>query len=326
MSECKYYKKVWGRTKCSGTKNFEDCSCGGDRDKCTFYPDVKTNAEEIKEENQKEKTSLIFLPYEMLFKLRSINECKENIPFLTEKDSVALDKMSEILRSKILCDVLHSQLAILKIKDADRYVHYDMLTALTNRKFERNACSFNKFCQTCPFAISASRNNAPTGLLVCNHKDNNQRVPDEDNIYRHGKCDSSCCPLSSGLATESMWNDEEYADVDWTGIKKEDIVNNNIILVYYTGENATTASSEAISKYNKRLYGERTDFEQMKKEYGIIAVPDSNEVANKFYDFLISNGYKTETDKSEDINDMIIDFAELQKCAPKLFNLFKEIF
>ena len=34
---------------CTGTKELDECSCGGDRTKCDFYPDIKEKA--IKEAN-----------------------------------------------------------------------------------------------------------------------------------------------------------------------------------------------------------------------------------------------------------------------------------
>lgn len=35
---------------CTGTKELDECSCGGDRTKCDFYPDVREKA--IKEKNE----------------------------------------------------------------------------------------------------------------------------------------------------------------------------------------------------------------------------------------------------------------------------------
>lgn len=35
---------------CAGTKELDECSCGGDRTKCDFYPDIRD--EDIKEENE----------------------------------------------------------------------------------------------------------------------------------------------------------------------------------------------------------------------------------------------------------------------------------
>lgn len=38
---------------CWGTKECEECSCGGDKTKCSFYPEVRKKAEqEIKKNNQ----------------------------------------------------------------------------------------------------------------------------------------------------------------------------------------------------------------------------------------------------------------------------------
>lgn len=48
--ECRYYEDgrpfgiMVGYNYCTGTKECDACSCGGDRTKCDFYPDVKMKA------------------------------------------------------------------------------------------------------------------------------------------------------------------------------------------------------------------------------------------------------------------------------------------
>ena len=58
MEKCKCYEEVWAitgwlgpdevirkrRTICNGTRERDECSCGGDRTKCDFYPEVKEKA------------------------------------------------------------------------------------------------------------------------------------------------------------------------------------------------------------------------------------------------------------------------------------------
>lgn len=38
---CSCYQKVFGKTVCYGTKEREECSCGGDKRKCNFYPEYR---------------------------------------------------------------------------------------------------------------------------------------------------------------------------------------------------------------------------------------------------------------------------------------------
>lgn len=60
MEKCKCYEEVWAisitgwlgpdevirkrRTICNGTRERDECSCGGDRTKCDFYPEVREKA------------------------------------------------------------------------------------------------------------------------------------------------------------------------------------------------------------------------------------------------------------------------------------------
>lgn len=34
---CSYFKVEYGKTVCYGTKECEECTCGGDKNKCNFY-------------------------------------------------------------------------------------------------------------------------------------------------------------------------------------------------------------------------------------------------------------------------------------------------
>lgn len=42
--ECSAYHEEYGRKVCYGTKEREECICGGDRRKCDFYEDVRRRA------------------------------------------------------------------------------------------------------------------------------------------------------------------------------------------------------------------------------------------------------------------------------------------
>lgn len=48
---CECFEHVYGNDVCYGTKELEECSCGGDRRKCDFYEEVrlKANAAEREE-------------------------------------------------------------------------------------------------------------------------------------------------------------------------------------------------------------------------------------------------------------------------------------
>ena len=48
-------------------------------------------------------------------------------------------------------------------------------------------------------------------------------------------------------------------------------------------------------------------------------------VARNFYNWLVDMGYSTDTDKAEDIEDVIKDFVCVEHEAPKLFNLLKNL-
>ena len=38
---CDSYTTYYGESRCLGTKEVETCNCGGDTDKCTFYPEKR---------------------------------------------------------------------------------------------------------------------------------------------------------------------------------------------------------------------------------------------------------------------------------------------
>lgn len=48
MNTCDCFYKIFGKSRCYGTKEMEECSCGGDEAKCNFYPDVRFRAKEEK--------------------------------------------------------------------------------------------------------------------------------------------------------------------------------------------------------------------------------------------------------------------------------------
>lgn len=41
---CSCYHQLGRKAVCYGTKEMEECNCGGDRTKCNFYPPVNTSA------------------------------------------------------------------------------------------------------------------------------------------------------------------------------------------------------------------------------------------------------------------------------------------
>jgi hypothetical protein len=41
---CECFEHVYGHDVCYGTKELEECSCGGDRRKCDFYEDIRLKA------------------------------------------------------------------------------------------------------------------------------------------------------------------------------------------------------------------------------------------------------------------------------------------
>lgn len=59
--KCDCFREQYGKTVCYGTKEIDVCSCGGDKSKCNFYPEVRkkaksmTNADRINTMSDKEK-------------------------------------------------------------------------------------------------------------------------------------------------------------------------------------------------------------------------------------------------------------------------------
>lgn len=39
---CKFFNKEYGKTVCYGTREKDECTCGGDKQKCDFYPLVRS--------------------------------------------------------------------------------------------------------------------------------------------------------------------------------------------------------------------------------------------------------------------------------------------
>ena len=44
MAKCDCYHKEFGKDVCYGTKEREECDCGGDKTKCDFYPIKRSEA------------------------------------------------------------------------------------------------------------------------------------------------------------------------------------------------------------------------------------------------------------------------------------------
>ena len=45
MDMCSSYHTETGEARCWGTREMDPCSCGGDRRQCSFYPEVREQAE-----------------------------------------------------------------------------------------------------------------------------------------------------------------------------------------------------------------------------------------------------------------------------------------
>ena len=52
---------------------------------------------------------------------------------------------------------------------------------------------------------------------------------------------------------------------------------------------------------------------------------DFEKVANNFYDWLIDMEYAYEEDKADDLEEMVEDFENAYKVAPRLINLLRDI-
>ena len=52
---------------------------------------------------------------------------------------------------------------------------------------------------------------------------------------------------------------------------------------------------------------------------------NAEQVACKFYDWLVQMGYCDVEDEIEDLEDVVMDFQCIQQTAPKLFNLLRSI-
>jgi hypothetical protein len=79
MDKCKCYEETWEiigwlgpdevirkhRHRCNGTRERDECSCGGDRTKCDFYPEVREKA-------KKEESSI---------KLNEIGKIKDELRY-----------------------------------------------------------------------------------------------------------------------------------------------------------------------------------------------------------------------------------------------------
>ena len=52
---------------------------------------------------------------------------------------------------------------------------------------------------------------------------------------------------------------------------------------------------------------------------------NAEKVAYNFYDWLIDMEYRNPEDRTEDIEEMIEDFKVMQREAPRMFNLLRDI-
>lgn len=96
--ECRYsngrpYGIMVGYNYCSGTKECDACSCGGDKTKCDFYPDIKrkaiyklkgikTNADRIRHMTDEELAK--FMTYgnewdEICDRCKQFDGCQDNV-------------------------------------------------------------------------------------------------------------------------------------------------------------------------------------------------------------------------------------------------------
>lgn len=51
MAKCDCFHQEYGRSVCWGTREKDECSCGGDRFKCTFYPEIRKKSRRKMTEN-----------------------------------------------------------------------------------------------------------------------------------------------------------------------------------------------------------------------------------------------------------------------------------
>lgn len=51
MAKCDCFHQEYGRTVCWGTREKDECACGGDRFKCTFYPEIRKKSRQKMAEN-----------------------------------------------------------------------------------------------------------------------------------------------------------------------------------------------------------------------------------------------------------------------------------
>lgn len=82
-----------------------------------------------------------------------------------------------------------------------------------------------------------------------------------------------------------------------------------------------------ISKIDEDILERKIEYMYVSNNTLNIEVKKSNaeEIACNFYNWLIDMEYCTTEDRTEDIGDMIKDFIIIQKQAPRLFNLLRDI-
>mgnify|MGYP007065768937 CR=1 FL=1 len=59
---CDSYIIYFGESRCLGTREVETCNCGGDTDKCTFYPEkrITKNSGATKSTMTREEAEALF--------------------------------------------------------------------------------------------------------------------------------------------------------------------------------------------------------------------------------------------------------------------------
>lgn len=104
MEKCNCYHTEYNKEVCYGTKEIEECSCGGDEIKCNFYPEKQAAAQARKVINEfkaKElRTKELQEAYEFLCDFDSFSEYHRNLAIVLDALDFALvqnDSLKESL-------------------------------------------------------------------------------------------------------------------------------------------------------------------------------------------------------------------------------------
>lgn len=85
-NRCDCFKSIYEKTVCYGTKDREECKCGGDKSKCNFYSDKRKS--EVKDLSHAESLLLNFFNGEIYFIFENedeVNSFLEYIKFYDER-------------------------------------------------------------------------------------------------------------------------------------------------------------------------------------------------------------------------------------------------